>query len=297
MLNVLFCALNISDRLKSVFKYGLVLFFVILLLIEIVLLFRKIFGKPSEANIAGFAYDKENDVYYSVLNAWQRHFGYARIYDVLSPLMGMVMDIEPIKFYHGDKLWLIEFWKGQYGITTGAEVGLYYKDLTKPFYKNLVYKSAGDADLLEMELELDKNGEKLFKRSQKQWWLNGFRLGEYANPKELASKIRIKFNDNEMKEKFIVALSKKGYADEDLWVDIDSVLIHYKKPFSKQLLSKQLFGPFVLKYLSFLTKAFNAATKDLDIDVDRMAYLKCANYRLYKRISRVCRFSKFCDEI
>ena len=44
--------------------------------------------------------------------------------------MGMIIDCEPVRFYYGGKKWLIELWKGQYGMTTGCEIGVY----TAPVY-------------------------------------------------------------------------------------------------------------------------------------------------------------------
>ena len=73
----------------------------------------------------GFAYDPSKDIFYSLENAWQKEFGYGKLYDDLAPLMNMAIDCEPIYFDYDGKKWLIEFWKGQYGITTGAEIGLY----------------------------------------------------------------------------------------------------------------------------------------------------------------------------
>ena len=74
---------------------------------------------------AGFAYDYKNDYFYSLKNCWQREAGYCRLYDEGAPLFNMVMDCEPITFSYRGKRWLIELWKGQYGITTGAEIGIY----------------------------------------------------------------------------------------------------------------------------------------------------------------------------
>ena len=58
----------------------------------------------------------------------------------LAPRFQMVTQFEPIYFDYDGKTWLIEFWKGQYGINTGAEIGIYHTDTegkTKPKTVNL----------------------------------------------------------------------------------------------------------------------------------------------------------------
>ena len=43
----------------------------------------------------------------------------------MAPRFQMVFDALPVYFDYQKKTWLIEFWKGQYGINTGAEIGIY----------------------------------------------------------------------------------------------------------------------------------------------------------------------------
>lgn len=74
----------------------------------------------------GFAYDPSQDLFYSLMDCWQRNFGYCRLYDEATATFSMIIDCEPIYFRYGGKKWLIEFWKGQYGMTTGGEIGIYY---------------------------------------------------------------------------------------------------------------------------------------------------------------------------
>ena len=74
---------------------------------------------------SGFAYHLMDDYFYSRMDCWQREVGYCRLYDEGAPFFNMIFDAEPITFSYGGKRWLIELWKGQYGITTGAEIGIY----------------------------------------------------------------------------------------------------------------------------------------------------------------------------
>ena len=83
-------------------------------------------------DICGYAYDPNQDIFYSKMDAWQRDFGYCRLYDETASPMGMVIDCEPIYFVYSGKRWLIEMWKGQYDLTTGGEVGVYTTEVGPP---------------------------------------------------------------------------------------------------------------------------------------------------------------------
>jgi uncharacterized protein (DUF927 family) len=56
-------------------------------------------------SIAGFAYSKQQDIFYSTLNAWQRSFGYSRLYDEAAAHFAMIVDSEPIYFDYDGKRW------------------------------------------------------------------------------------------------------------------------------------------------------------------------------------------------
>ena len=66
----------------------------------------------------GFSYDPGQEVFVGRVDAWQRREGYERLFDKLATKFNMVMDAFPIYFDYQDRTWLIEFWKGQYGINT-----------------------------------------------------------------------------------------------------------------------------------------------------------------------------------
>ena len=99
----------------------------------------------ADLEAAGFAYEPKGDYFYSLMDCWQRKVGYCRLYDEGSPLFNMIMDCEPVTFSYAGKRWLIELWKGQYGITTGAEIGIYNTSredvqtdrFTGTFYENI----------------------------------------------------------------------------------------------------------------------------------------------------------------
>lgn len=79
---------------------------------------------------AGFNYldGMEKDIIYSRYHAGQRDLGYCYAYDEAIVAIDSILDCEPVYFIYDGKEWMIELWKGQYGIETGGEIGVYYRD-------------------------------------------------------------------------------------------------------------------------------------------------------------------------
>jgi hypothetical protein len=53
-----------------------------------------------------------------------------------------------------------------------------------------------------MSYVLKKNGETLFTRQAKHWWLTGFRLGEFSEPYELTMEVSVTLKDVFMRNAF-----------------------------------------------------------------------------------------------
>jgi hypothetical protein len=82
---------------------------------------------------AGFWYDPVQDILFSKMNAWQSKTGFCSMYDETSPaVISAIIDCEPVRFKYNHKEWMIELWKGQYGLETGAEIGVYNLGTPKP---------------------------------------------------------------------------------------------------------------------------------------------------------------------
>ena len=164
--------------------------------------------------IAGYSYDPKQDIFYSTMDPWQRDIGYCRLYDELAAPMGMIIDCEPIHFEYLGKKWMIGFWKGQYDLVTGAEIGVYTKanDLNiLGFLRGAYYDCVSNTDLLKMSYTLKKNGNTLFTREGQHWWLTGFKLGEFSDPSELTMDITITLHNVMMRDAFVNGLWDAGY--------------------------------------------------------------------------------------
>jgi hypothetical protein len=198
--------------------------------------------------LAGFLYDPDQDIIYSRMDALQRPLGYGYLYDASAMLMAAVIDCEPIFFTAQGKMWMVELWKGQYGLETGCEIGVYNRPLNPPAYYSILdavvgtrpydpahgffYQSAEDADMLEMSFTLKRLGEPFLRRGpERHWWLTGFKWGVYSTPDQLSMEVAIKATNAEIHDGLVAALKGMRYDVQD---DGVTVRFTFGKPFAPQ---------------------------------------------------------------
>jgi hypothetical protein len=199
---------------------------------------------------AGFLYDPDRDIIYSRMDALQRNFGYAYGYDAAALGMSAVLDCEPIFFDYAGKHWMIELWKGQYGLESGCEIGVYTRPIgsTGPGYAlldatvgqrpgdsapshNLFYDCAADADRLELSATLHRDGEVLFTRGPEvHWWLTGFKWGVLSDPNQLSVDVAITLKDSVMCDAFMAGIAGRPYPN--LQVDGTTVSFTFDQPYA-----------------------------------------------------------------
>lgn len=225
----------------------------------------------------GFAYEPYQDIFYSLMYPWQREMGYCRLYDEASAAMSMIIDCEPIRFEYNGRHWLIEFWKGQYGMNTGGEVGIYYTtgpDLEIPgIFNGTFYYCVEDEDCINMSFIFKKNGNILFTRSGYHWWLTGFKLGEFSNPSELSMDITLDLYDRRMANAFVKALVRAGYRDHEYLVQGSRVIVRFDQPHTKQPLTRTALTEFIMQRnneslcssYQLLTEAYSDTPDKLEI--------------------------------
>ena len=148
----------------------------------------------------GFAYLPAEDIFTSRLDAWQRDKGYEAKYDTMAVGAGMVIDAFPVYFNYEGRTWLVEFWKGQYGINTGGEVGIYHaKGVIPPHaYHTAHFEAVSDAELPRICSCLDTAEETFYEICARHWWLTGFRMGVYTKPSRLRLATTLIFPEQEM---------------------------------------------------------------------------------------------------
>lgn len=205
---------------------------------------RKVAGlsDPAETTndilgLFGYKYDPVQNIYYTDVEAWQRNFGFADIYDNAAAYVTMVYKTLKIDFEYDGLLWRLQWWKGQYGVLEGAELGVYTKQKVNEDF--MFYKCADDENNLEMEFDYyhsvnDYNkGNPLFTRyEQKHWWNTGFKFG-VCNPGNVVIKATIYIKPEHTKmadamEKGLQNLTgqdneptSKGFKEFKPWMTVD----------------------------------------------------------------------------
>lgn len=241
--------------------------------------------------VAGYSYDPDQDIFYSILNPWQRNVGYCHLYDEAAALWGMIVDSELVYFEYNGQKWMIGFWKGQYDLVTGGEIGIYNEgvNLKIPGILNdTFYKCATDNDLLEMSFSLIKKGKILFTREGKHWWLTGFKLGEFSQPSELTMNVQITLKDKLMRDGFIAGLKNAGYVNHEFTVTGNTVSFVFAAPRSPQPATRTpVTDRIIQKKNEVLCNTYQELTGELDDLEDKLRVLKEQAPEIYQKIFRI----------
>ena len=233
---------------------------------------------------AGFAYDRRTDTFYSLMDCWQRKMGYCRLYDEAAPGFNMIMHCEPVPFFYGGKRWLVELWKGQYGITTGGEIGVYnttLEDVHSEKFIGTFYESISDDERLPMAFVLRKNGKPIMRRKGLHWWLTGFKLGEFSPTHTLTMDARITFPDKAMCRAFADSLRGIGYQPHEFSVRGRTAVVHYTTPHTPQSLN--VVQEAVIQQANENNCGlYRMATAKYSDTLDKLEYVKAAMPELYE---------------
>lgn len=160
--------------------------------------------------ILSYQYSYIDDFYYTNdKEAWQYNFGFGKIYDFVSPYILLEYDYIRVFFTYEEKDWMLQMWKGQYGmIFYGGEIGIYNRPHSEEGVGAwTMYACPAEEDWLKMEMTLwhqELNGEwtREFSRDYDYyWWCTGFKNGHLRQEEpadELRLTGRITFKDEEM---------------------------------------------------------------------------------------------------
>lgn len=238
----------------------------------------------------GFRYEVQGDFIVSDMYPWQREMGYCRQYDEAAPAMNIIVDCEPVCFFYRGKHWLIELWKGQYGCTTGAEVGIYVNDSAQRTAnpEKLFYECASDEERLPMQFLLYKNKRVIMERSGVHWWLTGFLMGETSEPEELEMEVRISFPDIAMRNAFYNGLLRAGYSSYDVRMENLQVRWWFLRPCTVQ---PKEYGKRYRKWVMWCNRKYAALycrlTGKFSTHLDRISFLGYCFPCLYRLLIRL----------
>ena len=173
--------------------------------------------------ILSYQYSYIDDYYYTNdKEAWQYHFGFGRLYDIASPYLLLEYDYIRVFFTYENKDWMLQMWKGQYGLVFyGGEIGIYNREHSEDGVSDWAfYNCPGEEDWLNMELtlwheELNGTWTREFTREyDKYWWCTGFKNGHLRQEEpadELRMTGRITFKDEEMAKIVADGLKECGF--------------------------------------------------------------------------------------
>lgn len=250
----------------------------------------------------GFAYYPKEDYFYSNMNCWQRSCGYCRLYDEACATLSMIIDCEPIYFDYDGRKWLIELWKGQYGLNTGCEIGVYNTRAKEPIidlpgiFNGYFFECANDEDHLFIKFTLKKQGEILVTRSEKHWWLTAFKLGEFSHPKNLVMNCEITLKDQAMLNAFLSGLGRAGYDRGEYKVYGLTVQIVFDKPKTEQPVTRTPIIEYIMQTNNKNNcEAYQYATRKFDNPMDKIESIKADSPKLYRKIMNVGNSSALFD--
>ncbi len=185
--------------------------------------------------VLSYQYSYVDDYYYTNdKEAWQYNFGFGKIYDLASPFLLLEYDYIRIFFTYEGKDWMLQFWKGQYGmIFYGGEIGVYTRiHSDKGIGLFTMFRCAAEEDWLKMEMtlwhqELTGEWNREFTREyDSYWWCTGFKNGHLRQEEpadELRMTGRITFKDEEMTALVSAGLEECGFkkveGQEDMELD------------------------------------------------------------------------------
>lgn len=175
--------------------------------------------------VLSYKYSYVDDYYYTNdKKCWQSNFGFNKLYDIVAPYVLMEYDYVRVHFTYEQKDWMVQLWKGQYGLLFyGCEMGIYNKPHSDKRDKLLTtYACAPQSDWQKMEMSLyhDKllNGNYVreFTRDYDDyWWCTGFKDGHLLVEEpasELRMVSRITFKNEEMTSLFVNGLEECGFS-------------------------------------------------------------------------------------
>lgn len=229
----------------------------------------------------GYIYDIYQDVFATRLDAFQKQFGYTTFYDLSAAYFNMVFDYETIYFDYNGRTWLIEMWKGQYGINAGCEIGIYYADSIVPKEKldTTLFHAVDTNDMLDISLRLNKHENrklhqytKLGQFHYRHWWLTLFKMGVFAKPKDLFINASIRFKDYAMLRHFLDSFIKTL---PDTLYKVNGLTVYFTFYHSRHKYSlwKKMVRHIALAFCHLYCKWFNFVTRPFSNSGDKLLYI------------------------
>ena len=245
-----------------------------------------------------FGYDFHCDCgfFSSTVDAPQRQAGYSWLYDYMAPRFQMVFDSLPVYFDYRGRTWLIEFWKGQYGINTGAEIGIYHADhiIPESDYKNAWFSCAENNEMLDCSFRLCRDGDECVCSCGRHWWLTAFLVGSFSKPACLTMESCITFPGREMLAAFVDGLKRAGCSEDCMSVRGLTVCFVFHRDHQKYNCITRFWRRFSQWKNKLFCKLYLWVTRPFSCTEDRVLYLYFYLPMAFRKLLRLRRFHKRC---
>ena len=230
----------------------------------------------------GYIYEPTQDIFATRLDAPQKLFGYTDFYDLSAPFFNMIFDYETIYFDYGQRTWLIEMWKGQYGINSGCELGIYYADsLVEPKdYKHTHFHAVAEKDMLDISLKLNRRTKitgayptRLGYLKYHHWWLTIFKMGVFSKPAQLFVNTSIRFKNYPMLYSFLNSFEATMPPDTEYRLNGLNLYFTFKESHRKYPWFKRAVRKIALTLCHIYCILFNFITGAFENTGDKILYL------------------------
>ena len=247
----------------------------------------------------GYSYIRSQDIFTTRIDAWQRAFGYCTLYDHVAPRLRMIFNCLPVYFDYQGRTWLIELWKGQYGINTGCEMGVYYADriLDEDEWTKTLFQCADDQHMPHLSFTLLQKNQDIAHLCCRHWWLTSFIMGYFSRPCDLVLCCAISFPNTEMSSAFIRGLIHAGFDRKEIYLCHTTVSFNFSS--AGQPASGQTAGLFhrlrigIAQYKNrFWCKIYLFVTRPFCLSADRLLYLYFYLPFAFRRILPRCKYKK-----
>lgn len=244
----------------------------------------------------GYCFHCDCGFFSSTTDAPQRHAGYTWLYDYMAPRFQMVFDALPVYFDYQGRTWLIEFWKGQYGINTGAEIGIYHTDgiIPESDYKTAWFSCAEDNEMLDFSFLLCNAGREYIRNADRHWWLTAFLTGCFSKPACLSMESCIRFPNREMLTAFLGGLKRAGCPESAIFVNGLSVCFTFCQSLEKYSLPTRFWRSFSQWKNKLFCRLYLWVTRPFVCTEDRILYLYYYLPVAFRKLLRLRRFHKRC---
>lgn len=247
----------------------------------------------------GYRFHCDCGFFSSTVDAPQRQAGYTWLYDYMAPRFQMVFDALPVYFDYRGRTWLIEFWKGQYGINTGAEIGIYHADALIPEadYKKTLFSCAERDEMLDCTFRLCNRENDCLSNTGRHWWLTAFLVGCFSKPSDLSMEACIRFPNREMLLAFVEGLERAGFQKDSICVNGLTVCFVFCGNAGQRFnLLTRFWRRFSQWKNRLFCKLYLWVTRPFCCTEDRILYLYFYLPAAFRKLLRLRRFNKRCHK-